>query len=190
MIPLASANTRAGTSVSGSDVSSPNAPKNGRARAGPTARPRTANRPNPTRLSSKVRCDGRRSHRLAAGARRRIARKPRTPRTTIASSRRQAAGGDAMFVQSRPVGSAAGGGIRPKARLAATGTGPAQAQRTGASRRMATSVPATSATRTARRVSRMPAARITSTMGRSARAAPAGSRGRAARTVTARRCCR
>ena len=83
--------------------------------------------------------------------------------------------------------------IRPQHRLRATGTGAAHAQRTGASRRIATSVPATSATSTASRVSRTAAARRTSRIGRNARAAAAGSRGRTPRTVTGReagRCCR
>ena len=71
---------------------------------------------------------------------------------------RQIAGGEMMLAQSAPPGAATGGTIRPQHRLSATGTGAAHAQRTGASRRIATIVPATSATRTASRVSRTPAA--------------------------------
>ena len=108
--------------------------------------------PKPTAAISMTRTDGQRRYRLAAGARSPTARTATAPSTRTASARRQIAGGETIVAQSAPVADAAGGTIKPQHRLRATGTGAAQAQRTGASRRIATRVPATSATSTARRV--------------------------------------
>ena len=104
--------------------------------------------------------------------------------TTPASAVRQTAVGEVMLAQSAPDGETAGTGSSPQHRLTATGIGAAQAQRTGASRRIATATPKTSPASTNGRAIGTAAASTMSASGTTERAISAGSPGldRTART--------